>query len=52
MLSRMKEREQENRRVKKLRVETPIKADSVAAALAKKLCRHLADVRWPERAVQ
>lgn len=52
MLSRTKELEQKNRRVKKLWVETPIKADIVAAALAKKLCRYLADVRWPERAVQ
>ena len=37
MMSRMKELEEENRRLKKLYIEAQIKADIVAEALAKKL---------------
>ena len=37
LLGRMKELEEENRRLKKLYVEAQIKADIVAKALAKKL---------------
>ena len=37
LLTRMKELEEENRRLKKLYVEAQIKADIVAEALAKKL---------------
>lgn len=36
MMSRMKELEEENRRLKKLYVEAQLKADTVAEALAKK----------------
>jgi putative transposase len=36
MMSRMKELEEENRRLKKLYVEAQLKADIVAEALAKK----------------
>ena len=37
MMARMKELEEENRRLKKLYIEAQIKADIVAEALAKKL---------------
>jgi putative transposase len=37
LIARMKELEEENRRLKKLYVEAQIKADIVAEALAKKL---------------
>ena len=37
MMARMKELEEENRRLKKLYIEAQIKADIIAEALAKKL---------------
>lgn len=45
-VSVMKEIVAGNRRLKMLYIETPIKADIVAEALATTLCRHLVDVRW------
>jgi putative transposase len=47
LMGRMKELEEENRRLKKLYIEAQIKTDAVAEALAKKLSGHLADARWP-----
>lgn len=47
LMTRMKELEEENRRLKKLYIEAQIKADIVAEALAKNVWGHLADARWP-----
>ena len=46
LMARMKELEDENRRLKKMYAEERLKAEIVAEALAKKWYRHLADVRW------
>ncbi len=45
MMSRMKELEDENRRLKKMYLEEKLKAEIVAEALEKKWWGHLADVR-------
>ena len=47
MMSRMKELEEENRRLRKMYMDEKLKAEIVAEALAKKWCGHLEDVRWP-----
>ena len=48
MTSRMRELEEENRRLKKMYLEEKLKAEIVAEALEKKWCGHLTDGRWPK----
>ena len=48
LMARMKELEEENRRLKKLYVEAQITADIVAEALERKRCGQLAGARWPD----
>ncbi len=48
MMSRMKELEDENRRLKKMYLEEKLKAKIVAEALEKKWWGHLTDGRWPK----
>ena len=45
-MARMKELEDENRRLKKMYAEERLKAEIVQEALLKKWCSHLADARW------
>ncbi len=52
MMSRMKELEEENRRLKKMYLEEKLKAEIVAEALEKKWLGHLAEGRWPRRRSQ
>jgi putative transposase len=52
MMSRMKELEEENRRLKKMYLEEKLKAEIVAEALEKKWSGHLAEGRWPRRRSQ
>ena len=47
MMARMKELEEENRRLKKMYAEERMKAEIVAEALAKKWRGHPGDERWP-----
>ena len=49
MMSRMKELEEENRRLKKMYLEEKLKAEIVSEALEKKWWGHLAEGRWPRR---
>jgi putative transposase len=49
MMARMKELEEENRRLKKMYIEEKLKAEIAAEYLAKKLVGRLADARWPKR---
>ena len=49
MMSRMKELEEENRRLKKMYLEEMLKAEIVLEALEIKWLVHLAEVRWPRR---
>ena len=49
MMTRMKELEDENRRLRKMVVDERLKAEIVTEALAKKWWGHLTDVRWPGR---
>ena len=49
MMSRMKELEEENRRLKKMYLEEKLKAEIVSEALEKKWRGHLAEGRWPRR---
>ena len=46
LMARMKELEEENRRLKKMYVEERLKAEIVAEALTKKWVRHLSGGRW------
>jgi len=46
MMARLKELEEENRRLKKMYAEERLKAEIVAEALAKKWYRHLNGGRW------
>jgi putative transposase len=46
LMARMKELEDENRRLKKMYAEERLKAEIVAEALAKKWWRHLGGERW------
>jgi len=46
LMKRMKELEDENRRLKKMYAEEKIKAETVKEALEKKWLRHLIVVRW------
>ena len=45
-MARMKELEDENRRLKKMYADERLKAEIVAEALAKKWLRHLSGGRW------
>jgi len=47
MMSKMKELEEENRRLRRMYVEEKLKADIVAEALEKEWRGHLGDARWP-----
>ncbi len=49
MMSRLKELEEENRRLKKMYLEEKLKAEIVAEALEKKWQGHLTDARWPSK---
>jgi len=49
LMARMKELEDENRRLKKMYAEERLKAEIVAEALAKKWWRHLSGGRWRSR---
>lgn len=46
LMARMKELEEENKRLKKMYAEERLKAEIVAEARAKKWWRHLSVVRW------
>lgn len=46
LMARMKELEEENRRLKKMYAEERLKAEIVAEALTKKWQRHLSGGRW------
>ena len=46
LMARMKELEDENRRLKKMYAEERLKAEIVAEALTKKWWRHLSGGRW------
>ena len=46
LMARLKELEDENRRLKKMYAEERLKAEIVQEALQKKWCSHLADARW------
>jgi putative transposase len=46
MITRMKELEEENRRLKKMYAEERLKAEIIAEAMQKKWWRHLNDGRW------
>src|SRR5471030_122567 len=46
LMARMKELEEENKRLKKMYAEERLKAEIVAEALAKKWQRHLSAARW------
>src|SRR5690606_14415339 len=48
MMARMKEPEEENRRLRKMYMDETVKAEIVAEALAKKWRGHLTGVRWPQ----
>lgn len=50
LMARLKELEEENRRLKKMYAEERLKADIIAEAMAKKWKRHLPARRWlPKR---
>jgi putative transposase len=49
MISRMKEFEDENRRLKKMYLKEKLKAEIVSEVLEKKWLGHLADGRCPRR---
>ena len=49
LMSRMKELEAENARLKKMYAEERLKADILQEALRKNGYGHLAGVRWPKR---
>ena len=49
MMSRMKELEDENRRLKKMYLAEKLKAEIAAESLAKKWCGHLVGARWPRK---
>ena len=49
MMKRMKELEDENRRLKKMYADERLKAEMVQEALAKKWWGHLGAERWPRR---
>ena len=49
MISRMKELEEENRRLKKMYLEEKLKAEIVSEALEKKWCCHPDVRRWPSK---
>ena len=49
MRARLKELEEENRRLKKMYAEERLRAEIVAEALQKKWLRHLDDARWRYR---
>ena len=48
MMARLKELEDENRRLKKMYAEERLKADILQEAMAKKWCGHLGGARWPK----
>jgi putative transposase len=49
MVARMKELEEENRRLKKMYAEAQLSTDLLREALVKKWCGHRIGVRWPQR---
>jgi putative transposase len=52
MMSRMKDLEEENRRLKKMYPEEKLKAEIVSEALEKRWLGHLVEGRWPSRRSQ
>ena len=49
LMAKMKELEDENRRLKKMYVDAQMRALIVEEALAKKEAGHLIDAKWPRR---